>query len=436
MSFDYLKTYDRYGRRSVYEVINIDENDVNAFNEYNAIDMAKIEIGGNVFTNYGQYQFMLEKSYFEEPKRNARGALGNINEHKSFITARLAFNFSIMSIDDYRTLMKLHFAKNEHLVKCYDTINNRTITVKMYFSPPQMAKLHTISKIRFNQDAWENWLQLVGVKDYSVEMIGTNNELDAITIYYDYNAPKDISGNPIYPNGVIVPNQSEVDVHSGDDIILGTNSDFKDMPPSNKYKFNGWKDKSGTFYADGTRILVYESETFYADWVDVNTYTLSFNYGLSKPMSKVENGIAEDVYDKTIDDKTNIGELPTFEQEPPIIVDGTKYNPYFNGGWYKIPVKDEKYRVRSNQEYWSDRNTIIYCLYDTRKYVVEYISNMPSITIANQETEYNGTIYLPNLYAEGYNFIGWYLDNNYKETAPSKMPPYSITLYGKWEKID
>ena len=75
----------------------------------------------------------------------------------TFIVPHLVIDFSIMSIDDYRKLMILHYDSNEHTVECYDPIYNRVITEKMYFGTEEMAKLHTIAQKRFLNGVWEEY---------------------------------------------------------------------------------------------------------------------------------------------------------------------------------------------------------------------------------------------------------------------------------------
>lgn len=127
------------------------------------------------FTNYGQYSFVWEKSFVTSPKRSVSGSLGDLDDLPTFLTAHLVIDFSIMSIDDYRKIMKLHYSKNQHTVTCYDPIYNTTRTLEMYFATEEMPKLYTIAEHRFRDD-WEDWIDLVGVTEYKVELIGTNND--------------------------------------------------------------------------------------------------------------------------------------------------------------------------------------------------------------------------------------------------------------------
>jgi hypothetical protein len=50
----------------------------------------------------------------------------------------------------------------------------------MYFSTEEMPKLWTIARAING----EEWVELLGVQEYSVEMIGTNTSVDTVNILY------------------------------------------------------------------------------------------------------------------------------------------------------------------------------------------------------------------------------------------------------------
>ena len=206
--------------------------------EYEAVDIAEVKIDGNRFRNYGAYSFIWEKTFVKSPERSGNGSIGNLDSYATFITPHLILDFSIMSIDDYRKIMLLHYGANEFTVECYDPIYNRKIKVKMYFGTEEMAKLFTIAQNRLLPDGqWEEWVDLVGVTEYKVELIGTNNDLDLASVKYEYNAPLDDNGSPIYPSGSPIPPQYEEDIYLGEEIVVGGNSTFPTTPPSNNYQF-------------------------------------------------------------------------------------------------------------------------------------------------------------------------------------------------------
>lgn len=428
-------------RRNLYEILSLNqdlEKDWEIIErQYKAVDIHKVVIDGNPFTNYGDFQFIWEMSYVTEPKRSGNGSIGNLNSYAVFLTPHLTLNFSIMSIDDYRKIMQLHYSIKEHMVECYDPIYNQKIKVKMYFATEQMAKLHTIARKRFNGAEWEDWIELVGVREYTVDLIGTNNELDLISVSYNYNAPKDESGNPIYPNGVPVVNEYEKDIYAGEDVVIGGNCTFKDTPPSNKYKFKKWVDRNGTEYTDGTIITINQPLELFAQWETTDIYKLSFNYGIAQPYEQIDSTTGEItiVYDKDVQYGKQIGTLPT--PTNPYVEDankGIRYYPYINGNWYWLPVKDESKIVYYNEYYERERNSIIYYLYDKKSYNVTYVTNMSEYSIPIQTVEYGEKVFAPTLAKEGYTFQGWYLDKYFVTAFSGNMPPKEITLYAKWEK--
>lgn len=268
----YLNNNGVDSRLSLIEILQ-KVGSANYNKEYVAENISFIKIDGNVFTNYGQYSFIWEKSYAKSPTRSVGGSIGNLNEMPTFIVPHLVIDFSIMSIDDYRKLMILHYDSNEHIVECYDPIYNRMITEKMYFATEEMAKLHTIAQKRFLNGVWEEWIDLVGVREYTVELIGTNNDEDKqYTVRYVYNAPTGADFQPIYPNGVKPPDQYEQSpMFSGQDFLVGANSTFPKMPPNENYEFLTWRlvnekgEDLGT-RKNGAQITINQNLTFYAIW--------------------------------------------------------------------------------------------------------------------------------------------------------------------------
>ena len=228
--------------------------------EYEAVDISKVKIDGNTFSNYGQYSFIWEKTFKKSPKRGGDGSIGNLNSYTTFLTPHLIMDFSVMSIDDYRRIMLLHHGANEFTVECYDPIYNRKINVKMYFATEEMAKLYTIAQHRLlDNGSWEEWVDLVGVTEYKVELIGTNNQLDLVSVRYVYNSDTTPTGAPI-------PDQYEEDVYLGEEIVVGSNSTFPDTPPSDTQKFKHWVDDEGIIYTNGKTWTVNVPLTLYAVW--------------------------------------------------------------------------------------------------------------------------------------------------------------------------
>jgi uncharacterized repeat protein (TIGR02543 family) len=300
-----------------------------------------------------------------------------------------------------------------------------------------MAKLFTINKKRLGDDnEWLDWIELVGVQDYTVELIGTNNDLDLVSVRYVYSE-NDENGNPIYvaPNGSPVPDQYEEDVYIGEEIVVGANSTFQDTPPNTLLKFKHWIDDEGEIYTNGVVTTVNAPLTLYAIWESTTIKTLSFNYGLSDVATTVDNatGILTQILDREVQQGYSIGKLPKLTAEPFVTgTDNVKYYPYTNGGWYRHPVKQANMQVHDNDAYWLDRDTIIYALYDKKPFTVSYVTNTLTTFIPTQTLYYGDQVYLPTLARDGYTFQGWYVDKGLTKVFGGNMPPYSITLYARW----
>lgn len=189
---------------TIAEVLNNRDN-------YKANGIDKVIIDGNEFSDYAAFSFVWEKSYVKSPERSANGSIGNLDSYPTFITPHLKIDFSLMSIDSYRKLMSLVYMKNEFKVTCYDVVNNRMTTNSMYFSTEEMPKLWNIAKIASSENGMEEIVYLLGVHEYTVEMIGTNNIIDNNQIQVWY---KNVNGTGI--------NTQPYVVYDGEDFMIGT----------------------------------------------------------------------------------------------------------------------------------------------------------------------------------------------------------------------
>lgn len=174
---------------------------------YKADGIDKVTIDGNDFSDYGAFSFIWEKSYVKSPERSGDGSIGNLDSYQTFITPHLKIDFSLMSIDSYRRLMSLIYLKNEFKVTCYDIVNNRMTTNSMYFSTEEMPKLWTIVEAISGN---ENAVELLGVQEYTVEMVGTNNLIANNQVYVWY---KNADGTAI--------NSHPQAVYDGEDFEVG-----------------------------------------------------------------------------------------------------------------------------------------------------------------------------------------------------------------------
>ena len=439
--YDYTnKLNGQDGRNSVYQILSrttfSDWETIKT--QYDASDIAYIKIDGNTFSNYGAYQFIWEKTFVKSPERSSNGSLGNLNSYATFLTPHLVINFSIMSIDDYRAIMQMHYEKNEFIVECYDPIYNQKIKKKMYFGTEEMAKLYTINQKRLgSNNEWEDWIELVGVQEYSVELIGTNNDIELVSVLYKVNAPST-------PDFAV--DSGEFDIYNGEDIVIGANTNIPQETFGGKYKFKNWnlsrkpEDENRGVYINGNVYTInVNDETrsliLYAQWQRTTENILSYNYGLADPAINDSENVY--VTNKKVTKGQSIGALPIAETPKVKYNDLTgverEYSPYYNGLWYKTPIKaPNSVALKDNTLYWLKTDATIYLLYDIAKYSLNlYIEG--SLYQSNL-VEYNSTMNLPQLVKSGYTFDGWYYTSDFKNGTKfsGNMPPYNLTLYARW----
>lgn len=251
---------DFYARRTVAEQA---DRLPQAFRDnYRRTQLDRIKIDGEEIFGYFEYSFLEEKSYREQPIRSDSGVIENLNSYATFLTPRLIIKYNMMHIDDYRKLMKLLKSKNEFVVECYDIVEDKRVTHRMYFAPPQMPIIY------------QQYLMALGVQEYAIELIGTN---DSPEITYEFNIPDDIKSDfddvvnvttyiqsSNYNAKTIVGKVPVVDKY-GQDYTLDTLVERID----NRYSLLGWntnKDGSGENYVDGAEYYISQPLTLYAIW--------------------------------------------------------------------------------------------------------------------------------------------------------------------------
>ena len=115
-------------------------------------------------TGYAEYSYLDEKSYKAQPVRSQDGAIEEIEEYATFLTPRLIVKYNMMGIDDYRSFMKMIKGRNGFAVQCYDPVEDNIVTNEMYVATPSMPIIY------------QQYLAALGIKEYNIEMIGTNSQ--------------------------------------------------------------------------------------------------------------------------------------------------------------------------------------------------------------------------------------------------------------------
>lgn len=244
----------------------------------------RVLIDGNEFTDYSAFSFIWEKTYVKSPVRSGDGSIGNLNSYPSFITPHLKIDFSMISIDDYRRLMKLMYSKNEFKVTCYDVVYDTEVTNNMYFSTEEMPKLWAIARALNSDDFC---VELLGVQDFTIELVGTNTKVPTSSVTFYVNAPREISltgyeDNPSLtveiPSNIAIPigeyaiftkKIKEKVTENGQEVEKDKEITVRlaDETFGDTHQMIGWKDlKSGLKYMDDDAYLIRQDTNLYALW--------------------------------------------------------------------------------------------------------------------------------------------------------------------------
>lgn len=230
---------------------------------YQATILDRVQIDGNVIRGYFEYSFLNEKSYFEQPTRSLNGSIENINTYATFLTPRLIIKYNMMNIDDYRTLMLLLQSKNEFTVTCYDPVLDKRVTHKMYAAPTAMPIIY------------QQCLMAMGIQEFALELIGTNNGVETYNVTYNYNIPSGYSSKFSQQSATqefaknASGNVGETAIYTANGTSYSLNSTKTIELLNNRYVFQGWntrRDGSGFTYVDGEAYFINNNQTLYAQW--------------------------------------------------------------------------------------------------------------------------------------------------------------------------
>jgi uncharacterized repeat protein (TIGR02543 family) len=301
----------------------------------------------------------------------------------------------------------------------------------MYFATESMPKLLTIT--RMLSGATDPIIELLGVQDYTVEMIGTNTQLGKKTITYHPNLPSDVSaGGNIQPITIDVVKGQEIIIGEGAEDIYNAEYVDKNGEPSTFFCWTTVKDEFySTQYRNGDTMFIYDSVDLYALWLESNLYTLSYNYGLGEPKLD-EHG--NPIYTKQIRYGEAFGELYQ-SPLPTVKFEGITYSPYERKGWYYTPtIVETSTQITSNTKYELNANYTIYQIFEPLYYTLTFVSNGGN-SFEPLTSKYGSVISVGTPQRDGYKFLGWYYDDvTFAKPLGKTMPPVSKTVYAKWSK--
>lgn len=409
--------------------------------KYCSKDVHKIVIDGNEFTGYKTYSFFWEKTYVKEPERSSDGTISNLNSYATFITPHLQIKFSLMSMEDYRRLYALILSKNEFLVTCYDPITNETTTNRMYFYPDSLPKLNMIARNILNKVQGEKWVELLGVQDYTIEMVGTNVSTEKVEVLY-YDKKDNLLGSKT--------------IDKNAEFILGEGIN---IPSIDGYNFTGFWERVGSsqnLVPNNSAIFAVLSQNipsenasntikYKAQYTNIKEFTLSLSWGIGVP-KKDKNGnditaikfIPIETLGSAL--RRNAIELQTggimtslpLSDTPSLVENGKEYPTHINRGW-KMNANKNSNSVDNNTSLNVEANMIFYQVFTPVTNIVNFDSNGGTQYNSLSSVEYGSSVPLPTPYKANSIFGGWFTDRELKNKFDGIMPPYEITLYADWK---
>lgn len=407
---------------------------------YGTTAISHIVIDGNKFGGYKTFSSFWEKTYVKQPERSASGVIDNLNSYATFVTFHLKVDFAMMSIDDYRRLYNLILDRNEFTVTAYNVLDNsQPHTCKMYFAPDQMPKLYAVA--RKLQGQGDRYIEVLGVQDYTIELIGTNASMDKVEIrYYDEN-------DNLIANAV-------KSVDKGVEIIVNY-----DYVPTNG-RFDGkWQknDVEGAYVFNGSVITPTDNVKLKAVVEPTNQYTLLMDYGVGvnpTPQDSTKQvdsftiaygatlGSAISNANITLDDGTKLAFPSSGTGVAEVTYNGKKYSgsqAYEFSGWYWTTEANSGTQVNASTAYNYQLNRTIHQIYTPKSYQINFTTNDTEITLLPITAKYNEKIVVPQLNKTGRSFKGWYWTDKDEKGKDVEvgfngiMPPFTLNLYAKWE---
>ncbi len=238
---------------------------------YGTKNVTSFTLDTETYTGYKGYSFFWELTLVSEPERSQNGEM-DLTSNAYFITPHLRIDFSLISYHDFMRLRQQQLSKLYFKLQCFDTDFNRMIEEEVYFHPDTLPNFKFMAR-RLNG---EKWTEILGAKDYTIELVGTNRGVEKKDITYNLNVPTDVT----WSNQTQVVKQfaKNTTVGVGNNAFIVTGKDDKDedivekistLTFDDKYKFKWWstkQDGSGFNYIDGDEYFLRENTEVYAIW--------------------------------------------------------------------------------------------------------------------------------------------------------------------------
>lgn len=234
-------------------------------------EITSFSLDAETYTGYKGYSFFWELTLVSQPERSQGGVI-DLTSNAYFITPHLRIDFSLISYHDFMRLRQQQLSKLYFTLKCFDTDFNRMIEEEVYFHPDTLPNFQFMAR-RLNG---EKWTEILGAKDYTIELVGTNRLVEKKTITYNLNPPTDITWTQ--ERQVVKEFAKNTTVGVGNNAFITTGQDDKGedikekistLTFEKKYEFKYWcktADGSGFKYIDGDEYFLRENTEVYAIW--------------------------------------------------------------------------------------------------------------------------------------------------------------------------
>lgn len=361
----------------------------------------------------GQEQLLLDgagelitfntKTYVTSPSRSGDGSIPNINDYDTFHIPRCKVNIKYMNVSTYQAFCRMMSSANEFICTYFDTEKGMDVSNKMYMTPQDSFTLYNVQ------------LKAVGVRNVTIDLVGTLNPLSNLTLTYNANGGSGtFGGSNIY---------YATSYFSGQTITLRPLTYLS----RSGYTVGSWNtasNGSGTTYSANQVITPVANLILYAQWTFTHTYKLTF-----EPVGGTLGETVVNPIDVTLGSAIGTLPLPTF--------DGYTFANWFtaiNGGGTQWT---------SSTTYPYDYNAKIYAHWTLNSYNIAYSldGGTNGANPATYDVE-DGTITLLNATKTNYTFKGWWTTATFDSGTQvslinstlisGKANGTTITLYAKW----
>lgn len=238
---------------------------------YGSKQIKSFTLDAETYTGYKGYSFFWELTLVSEPERSTGGVI-DLTSNAYFITPHLRIDFSLISYEDFMRLRQQQLSKLYFTLTCFDTDFNRTITEEVYFHPDTLPNFATMAR-KLNG---EKWVEILGAKDYTIELVGTNRLVEKKWITYNLNVPSDITWTQETKVAKEFAKNTTVGVGNSAFVTTGKDDSGNDIKEristltfGEKYEFKYWcktADGQGFKYIDGDEYFLRDNTVVYAIW--------------------------------------------------------------------------------------------------------------------------------------------------------------------------